>query len=1121
MADDLNDIPCSGPTVEPELPIPEKDYEECDTCAEPSEAQDGDVLSDSEIDSLLAEFNEAMRQADSADSDFVRSISRCVDGIATMMDEMESEKTSTLAAIAMRGVLDELVDNLEPFRYYHDRRAYYYSVRGTSQQQPPPSSGQVISILRTINQLARDYSTALKFDTNYSVSPEYSPTARNITAVEIKFRNKQDVTSSRVVSLSDALADFNTLSILPVGKDETFNGSLYEEYYNKLDDPLNNFFSADERGLTSTENNADSDLKRQAAANGIDVAQIASTKQNTKDFYISDQKKYSAFFQNFEMRYTTRVSEIRNSRVGPILTQLKNALDSLAKYEALLETNPSYSASCVSYCARIIGERDRLVSVETAFRDKLRIDAGDPASSQYVASVKEKLKCLGDPDAPEETAEPPLEFQGEEKDTFAFGESGMDINAPNPVKSCYWVKFASLATQYGILPFPDIAPKAPGTGLRYWPVGLVIPTPATLVKIPLPIIWFHVMTINTRFGVFVVFVTMCGIWPGLYIMYIDRSGIKKFIITPRGPSNAFGYSPTEAEKRAGFPLKIRVPLSSTFADLPEDLRQLMFSVRDAGFPPLDEVLADISKQINDAIDGAKLPEMKMVREVKGKIKNARVSIDEKYRAIYSDALQWVNDLDLPSVQIPKDDGRSMQISGMQKTINQCREFLSKKYALPSFKMTDLKQKIMPYIFELTNDPSVNRQIALLPDRLNLRVESEWQAYKKLLIDSVMGVMKIFIPDPWDKNKTYFMGQRVSYGGKYYTSITGTNVGSVPSGTSDVWIVSDFLLMSALMSPSVSIPNPLKCSESLVIPPLDIAYVTAVAAAFSKIRSILQSLEATAVIAIFGFSEIRTDSIMMYVYETFDKIIPSIPLPPENFAVDFKTVFRTMLLGVGAMDLPKIPLVSGLPPKMDIDLDMLKPVLTGIVEQSFAQVIAALPIDVSLDNSLGFPALDGATLKITLKNIINLSLEQAAEPIRPIYNAASAAFGALRLVGEQKTVMDASLSPATIPVAIAKAQLKAIADNFRTCFDDTMVVPVELIVPVMQALSKLNLPYIITGAAAAAGTADVIRQLHPLLYEDELPPWERLKLDNILFVLFLDEYCHVAKQYGGIVENYLP
>ena len=47
----------------------------------------------------------------------------------------------------------------------------------------------------------------------------------------------------------------------------------------------------------------------------------------------------------------------------------------------------------------------------------------------------------------------------------------------------------------------------------------------------------------------------------------------------------------------------------------------------------------------------------------------------------------------------------------------------------------------------------------------------------------------------------------------------------------------------------------------------------------------------------------------------------------------------------------------------------------------------------------------------------------------------------------------------------------------------------------------------------------LRQLHPLLSQDDLPPWERLTLKNVLFLLFLDDFASTTANQVGFFRQY--
>jgi hypothetical protein len=89
------------------------------------------------------------------------------------------------------------------------------------------------------------------------------------------------------------------------------------------------------------------------------------------------------------------------------------------------------------------------------------------------------------------------------------------------------------------LPIPNL--KAPPQ-LRYWPIGLVIPYPAGIIKIPLPIVWIPLIVISTPIGNIVIFLTINGVFISPVVFFVSSNGFKQHIITIRGSSEKFGFS---------------------------------------------------------------------------------------------------------------------------------------------------------------------------------------------------------------------------------------------------------------------------------------------------------------------------------------------------------------------------------------------------------------------------------------------------------------------------------------------------------------------------------------------------------------------------------------------------
>ncbi len=1144
MADELKDIPCDGPSIEPEKLIPKQDYEECDTCSPVDETPDGDPIPEDEQKALLDELNAFQGKVTNANGEQLEAdavadaLKKCMDEMNKTMDAIRAEAEYVMEVAKARGKLDEIIDNLQPYAYYFERRAHWYALRGTEAMNANiVSQAEVMQTLQTIDMYAKMYSSALTVDTNYSPDPMYSPHSKLITKFTTKYRFFLDVSYSPYITPGTVPQDALIHHLDAVPPTEEFTGSLYVEYYNKLKDPLNNFFSAQERGLSVSYDDADSMLKAAAATRGLPIDQVATARQGEKTFAIRDQQLYSAFFKEFKQRYAQRIVEVRQNLVNPMLEQAKAKIDRIARWEAQWDIewgtwDQPYNDAGLAFYNRIVAERDRLKKIEDDFYAKVEIDPNNPGGSQFVKDMKQNMSCLGDLEAQDEPQPATPEYTGSVAETFKH----LDPCAPNPTKNCYWVKFAALATQYGLLPFPDLEPKTPGQGLRYWPVGFVIPTPATLIKIPLPIIWIPIITVSViPFGMIVVFLGINGIMPCPYVFYQSVTGTKKFIVTLRGPAPKFGYE--ESDMDAGFPIKIRVPFIGVLAELSESIPGILDVINLVGIEPFDDFIGDIKKKIGDTIDKIPPPKFKKIEKIKAKVKpyidkyqgmTPADIVEEIYDGVKEDVGEWIDkDLKLPIITLPKDPARRLDPGPIYKLVAQVQDFLAMNYALPQ--LADLKDKIMPKILELLDNPKLKKKIQMLPKDLDLNVQEHFEKFRQFVKDVVEEIMRIFIPNDWVATETYNIGSRAMYSGKAWMSIERGNINVPPSDRSEFWVAVDELLKSKLMIPAIAISNPFKCCEPLIIPPTDLAFLAMITAAFNMIKGLVDALESMAVQAILGFSVFSAESILMIVYSVLDSLIPSIPIPPDNFISDIKKVWKQMVKDATSIEIPKLPSSVALCPPITLDFNLIKPILKQIIFSQMDTLFAMLPIDILRLDTLGFMALDPIELKVVLKNIIFEKIDQVVEPLRMPYDAIRVASAIYRLVKKGKSPVDGALTPQEVAIDQAKQQLKAIKDNLKNAFWDTWVVPEELLAAIMMLLEQIKIPYPVTGAVAAFTPAipdtfcggNPLRILHPLLFEDDLPPWERLNLDNWLFVLFLDEFCHTAKQHGGLFENYLP
>ena len=81
-------------------------------------------------------------------------------------------------------------------------------------------------------------------------------------------------------------------------------------------------------------------------------------------------------------------------------------------------------------------------------------------------------------------------------------------NSPPITDIKYWKKYCQKATLVNLLPI-------------YWPIGLLIPTPGPLIKIPLPIIWKPIVVVPTPLCVIVIGIAICGICPAPFVYIVN------------------------------------------------------------------------------------------------------------------------------------------------------------------------------------------------------------------------------------------------------------------------------------------------------------------------------------------------------------------------------------------------------------------------------------------------------------------------------------------------------------------------------------------------------------------------------------------------------------------------
>lgn len=118
---------------------------------------------------------------------------------------------------------------------------------------------------------------------------------------------------------------------------------------------------------------------------------------------------------------------------------------------------------------------------------------------------------------------------GSGMDSYDWGVPNADDNIPTITDYLYWLRYCGIASIVGLIPI-------------HWAVGILVPNPSGLTKIPFPTIFIPLAVFSTPVGLFVIILGQCGLMPSPLIFHwnpSDQQAIvagfeSKFLVTLRG-----------------------------------------------------------------------------------------------------------------------------------------------------------------------------------------------------------------------------------------------------------------------------------------------------------------------------------------------------------------------------------------------------------------------------------------------------------------------------------------------------------------------------------------------------------------------------------------------------------
>ena len=230
---------------------------------------------------------------------------------------------------------------------------------------------------------------------------------------------------------------------------------------------------------------------------------------------------------------------------------------------------------------------ERFTKISTSFNDlKVREEEAQKkidGINKFISTELANLNCTS-PDVPPKT------------------ESGENLNFKNVSKNptvfdyAWWKKFSVFATLVNLVPV-------------HWPIGLVIPAPTGIIRIPFPIVWFPIFVAPTDKLIAVLFIGQCGILPCPYLF------LQHFLPIPLGPFES--NNPYFAAAIGGsINISRHEPLAST------------------ALPTFDLVFGALSAVLENFRSGAAVDISALLAEVNNQLDEVKNSAD-RYAAITS------------------------------------------------------------------------------------------------------------------------------------------------------------------------------------------------------------------------------------------------------------------------------------------------------------------------------------------------------------------------------------------------------------------------------------------------------------------------------------------------------
>ena len=731
---------------------------------------------------------------------------------------------------------------------------------------------------------------------------------------------------------------------------------------------------------------------------------------------------------------------------------------------------------------------------------------------------------------------------------------------PGPDKFCYWVEFTKCLQKVSLMPIPELDPQNLAQRLfRYYPVALKIPIapfvlptlamgiPDPTISIPLPYLWIPVIAMQTPLGTFVVWIALAGGFiPNPFIMLIDERMQSSFIFTLKGitpiPARQLAMvNPLEQKSLLDLFPNLEMALKLDLGGFPGKL--LMGSTRgdhddpDSAKSVIEKLKEKIKKSLDDmeiedpwfSKDNDEDPRVKPIKERIKKFEELDLEFsdpmqlfNELFDELFKIAGKAVDKIKLPTIKIPKNS------KGMM-------------FELPA--VLEMIEDLKKLIDTAANGPT------LLADSLmkNLGAAAKVLDIKKILEQKARSEMST----PGMIEMLYEFDLEIDELEAGLADLkTDLNIADLEKAVEARTIkirdsaykffkkIADAFTpeMLGFLSMIDKIPGlPFPCYESITIPPMPpeiIAIIGAIKAAPEAIKAIPANLLSGLLKGVLdlGKSLPRSEQIFNAAIGVILSFIPDLILPSVNLqsllkaikkaVKDFIVLFKIRLPKAGLPTQLVIPpgvikaiIKAAMVPAFDVVKAMLMEQVKKIIDKVGPERIAALIAFIAVIKLLfgtDLSKIKGRDIKAFLTKTIEEAAYPPLDGVQPIIDAANAIKAGFLSIMDLFTIPDPFKFP---PLKKEGPFFELKTDLIKTFVDPLLFVVVPLI------FRAVPWPVVLLGASSSI-TRLFLTKIHPTKPIDKLPTWESLSMENIPFVLFLDQIAATAQRATLMGSNYV-